>query len=285
MDCEPSIILVHKFESQSAKPTYKQASDLMIWTKIKHALRRMISVLPGGAVLIQKRANLLERKRLARIGDRKQVFSHHYEVNAWDNEESVSGPGSTIEYTENIRVEIPKLVKELGVSQILDAPCGDYNWFRKIEWETDITYLGGDIVEPLVESNQRHYENQTTQFINLDIIQDELPAADLWLCRDCLFHLSNRDVLLVLDNFLKSKIRYLLTSVHPNCEKNADIPTGSFRLLNLQLPPFRLSKPLKVMDDWIEGYPVRELALWDRESLKHDLAENKVFQRTINGNR
>jgi hypothetical protein len=253
--------------------------------KIKQALRRMISALPGGDALIQKRANLLERRRLARIGNAKQVFLHHYEVNAWDNEESVSGPGSTVAYTENIRKEIPRLVKKLGVSSILDAPCGDFNWFRMIEWETNISYIGGDIVEPLVESNQRLYENQTTKFINLDIVQDRLPAADLWLCRDCLFHLSNRDVLLVLDNFLKSDIRYLLTSIHPDCDKNADIPTGSFRLLNLQLPPFRFGKPLQVMDDWIEGYPVRELVLWERETLKKHLAANKVFQPSIKGSR
>ncbi len=248
---------------------------------IKQKLRRMISVLPGGMTLIRKREDFLERRRLARIGDTKQVFSHHYEVNAWGSEESVSGPGSTIAYTENIRKEIPPLVKALGVSSILDAPCGDYNWFRKIEWETEINYVGGDIVEPLVERNQRLYTDDTTKFIYLDITQDEIPAADLWLCRDCLFHLSNRDVLLVLDNFLKSEIRYLLTSVFPLCEKNADTLSGSFRFLNLELPPFSLDRPLQEIEDWIEGNPVRRLALWDRETIEKNLATNKVFQRTI----
>lgn len=253
----------------------------MVWKTIKQSLRRILTILPGGEWLIRKRAEFLERRRLARIGNAKQVFSHYYEVNAWESEESVSGPGSTLEYTENIRRKIPPLVKELGVSSILDAPCGDFNWFQKIEWETEIAYIGGDIVEPLIERNQSLYGDQSREFINLDIVQDDLPAADLWLCRDCLFHLSNHDVLLVLDHFIKSEIRYLLTTLHPDCDRNLDIPTGSFRFINLQLPPFSLSKPTQVIADWLEGDPVRELALWDRETVKKDLVFNKAYWSAV----
>ena len=248
--------------------------------RIKHALRRIISAFPGGKTLLRERANFLEKRRFARIDNAKEVFRHHYEVNKWGSGESVSGPGSTIQYTEKIRKMIPQLVNDLGVLVILDAPCGDYNWFRMIDWETEITYIGGDIVEPLVERNHSLYASNNTKFINLDVVRDVLPRADLWLCRDCLFHLPNRDILLVIDNLLKSDIRYILTSTHPNCDRNGDIPTGSFRLLNLQLPPFSLGKPIRVIDDWIEGYPVRHLALWEREALRNNLASNKAFQRT-----
>jgi len=237
----------------------------------------MIAAFPGGAALLRKRRNYLEERQFAQIGDAKDVFRHHYESKRWGNGESVSGPGSTVKYTENIRKRIPELVSDLGVRVILDAPCGDYNWFRRIDWITKISYVGGDVVESLVETNQSHYGNSNTTFINLDIVRDILPRADLWLCRDCLFHLSNRDVLLALENFLKSDINYILTSTHPNCDKNHDIPSGSFRLLNLQLPPFSLGKPAQVMDDWIEGYPVRHLALWERGVLRNHLASNPNF--------
>lgn len=237
--------------------------------KIKQVLRQIISALPGGKALLENRERALARREIARLGSAKEVFNHYYEVNQWGNEESVSGAGSTLEYTENIRKEIPQLVSKLGCSVILDAPCGDYNWFRMIQWETPISYTGGDIVEALIARNQAKYGNDRTKFISLDIVNDTLPKAHLWLCRDCLFHLSHADIRSVIKNFLKSDIDYLLTSTHPKCEKNVDIPTGSFRLLNLQLPPFSFGKPLEVMDDWIEGFPVRQLALWDRESLRN----------------
>ena len=253
--------------------------------QIKQSLRGMLLTFSWGRALFRLRNNLLERSSFKSIGAAKGVFQDHYETNFWANAESVSGAGSTVEYTANIRKMIPQIVEELGNKVILDAPCGDYNWLRMIEWKTPITYTGGDIVKPLVKRNRALYESDGRTFIDLDILDDPLPPADLWLCRDCLFHLSERDIFLALDNFLKSDITYILTSNHSDCDINFDIPTGSFRLLNLQLPPFCLGKPIRLIDDWIEGYPVRHLALWSRQSVKDALAFNKAFQRTAGSRR
>ena len=248
-------------------------------TTIKSGLAKIISFFPGGKSFLRKRTYINNKRWFTQIGDAKKVFRHHYETNTWGSAESASGPGSTIEYTEKIRRILPRLISDLGISMILDAPCGDYNWFKLIQWEKNITYIGGDIVEPLTARNQALYGSANTRFINLDIIHDALPKVDMWLCRDCLFHLSDNDVMLALNNFLRSDIHYLLTSTHPDCDRNYDIPTGSFRLLNLQLPPYSLCNPIRAIDDWIEGYPIRHLALWDRESLRNNLASNKKFMR------
>ena len=234
-------------------------------------------------MLLRERSDFPLWRRFARIGNARKVFRKHYEVNGWGSDESVSGPGSTIQYTENIRRMIPQLVKDLEAHVILDAPCGDYNWFRMIHWETEINYIGGDIVEPLVERNQSLHGSKNKKFVCLDIMHDVLPRADVWLCRDCLFHLPNRGVMLAVENFLNSDIRYLLTTTHFNCDRNYDIRTGAFRLLNLELPPFSFCKPIRVIDDWIEGYPPRRLALWERNTLADSLASNKAFQRKGKG--
>ncbi|MFC1851581.1 class I SAM-dependent methyltransferase [candidate division CSSED10-310 bacterium] len=253
----------------------------MIKNRFILTLLSTISVFPGCKTLLR----FLEKLWLAQFGNARGVFHHYYEVNAWGNEESVSGPGSTLQYTENIRRMIPQLINELGASVILDAPCGDYNWFGAIDWKTEITYLGGDIVEPLVERNRSSFGNTNRKFFYLDIVHDFLPKADLWLCRDCLIHLSNRDIMLALDNFLKSDIFYILTTTYPNCARNHNIPTGSFRILNLELPPFSLGSPIRVIDDWIEGFHFRQLALWERHTLLDNLASNRFFQRTANRHR
>jgi hypothetical protein len=150
-----------------------------------------------------------------------------------------------------------------------------------IEWKNPIAYIGGDIVSALVEHNQAIYGNENTHFIILDIARDDLPRADLWLCRDCLFHLPYRDIFLAMNNFLRSNIRYLLTSTHPECHRNRDVYTGAFRTLNLQLKPFYFSPPILSMTDWIEGSPVRRLDLWERDALGQDLASNKMFRRIL----
>ena len=206
------------------------------------------------------------------------VFARIYEHNFWGSEESVSGPGSTIKFTKNVRDEIPRIMTHLRVKLILDAPCGDYNWFRFIERGKDTLYVGGDIVEALVISNQEKYGNEYTRFTLLDIRNDELPEADLWLCRDCLQHLSDSDVFKVICNLLNSNIKYFLASTHTQCKINKNILTGQSRCLNLELPPFSFCKPILYVDDWIEGWPIRHLALWEKSQLYASLASNKAFQ-------
>ena len=252
---------------------------------MKQQLRRIIIFFPGGKTIGKKILGeyykALARRRIRAMGGIKSVFTTFYEENLWQSEESVSGPGSTIGNTKNIAKEIPRIVSDLRVKRILDAPCGDYNWFRLVERDDDISYIGGDIVEALVISNQQRYGNDNTRFIYLDITNDALPKADLWLCRDCWPHLSNDDIFKAINNFMNSDITYLLTSINPTCKMNTNILTGQFHLLNLELPPFSFCKPLLSVGDWIEGYPVRQLALWEKSQLSKNLTSNKAFQRAI----
>ncbi len=246
---------------------------------IKKTIRNAIKTLPGCKALIRTRNNYLANSSMSKLGGREGIFNHWYKTNKWGDEESVSGPGSTLEYTKNIRKEMPKLALELGASVILDAPCGDYNWFGKIEWESDVSYIGGDIVEALVERNQSLYSSDSVKFMNLDVMKDTLPQVDLWLCRDCLFHFSNEDVLLTLNNLLSSKVKYILTTTYPHIMKNHDIHTGMFRAINLQKSPFNLGEPIQEINDWIDGYESRVLGLWSVEDLRKTLAENRAIKR------
>lgn len=207
--------------------------------------------------------------------NREDLFTAYYKNRQWGCQEVFSGPGSTVEYTENIRKEIKQLIKQLGVQRILDAPCGDYNWFRLIPRKKNVSYIGADIVEPLIRRSQNLFKNENTDFIKLDIIKDRLPDADLWICRDCLLHFSNKDIVKTINNFFRSNIRYLLTSTYTESGKNKDIPTGRFRFLNLNLPPFNFCEPLLFIDDWIKGHPVKKLGLWEKDRLYEALVSNK----------
>jgi len=196
--------------------------------------------------------------------EREALFASYYKSGFWP------GSGSTLDYTESIRSGIPWLLRKLQVSTLLDAPCGDYAWFQRIDRD-DVAYIGGDIVAELVERNQRQFGDAHTRFVVLDVTCETLPQADLWLCRDCLFHFSDKEILATLHNFLNCEIHYLLTTTYPRCEKNTDVPTGSFRQLNLEIPPFSLPAPNERLDDWIEGHPFRQLALWDRVTIARAL--------------
>jgi hypothetical protein len=216
--------------------------------------------------------DISRRRHLKKFKNPEDLFTSYYRDNQWSDPESVSGPGSTAAYTENIRVELPQLFSRLGIKAMLDAPCGDYNWFRLIDRPNGHDYIGGDIVAPLIESNNFKHRNEQTRFIQIDVTKDPLPSVDLWLCRDCLFHLSEELVFMALQNFARSEIKWILTSTHPKATFNSDITTGSFRLINLELPPYNLPAPDLSIVDWIEPHPYRHLALWSRESVVQALA-------------
>ena len=154
---------------------------------MKQAIKRILTLLPGGVTI-------MEAYRHWKPKSKADVFTHYYANNIWESTESVSGTGSEVACTELIRREIPRLIEELAVKQILDAPCGDYNWFRLIPRKRDVYYLGADIVKPLIERNRKLFKDDITNFIDLDITQDNLPAADLLICRDCLMHFSYQDI-------------------------------------------------------------------------------------------
>ncbi len=233
------------------------------------SIKDAVKIIPGVKWLLFQINNI----RISRETDKEKLFTQYYEKNVWKNGESKSGEGSTIKYTENIRKELPVLFNEQGITSVLDAPCGDFNWFKLIN-RGDMQYIGGDIVKSIVANNERIYRDANTSFIHIDITKNELPDVDLWLCRDCLFHFSDEDIFLVLKNFMASNIEFLLTSTHPESELNENIPTGSFRLLNLEKPPFNLGKPILSINDWVDGYEVRILSLWNRSDIQHALELN-----------
>lgn len=178
----------------------------------------------------------------------KARFEAIHQTNAWQGRESVSGVGSDLGATESIRRELPLLFRELRIRSILDAPCGDFHWMKELDL-AGIDYTGMDLVPAIIEAVQNEHSRTGVRFIVGDITTGPLPTVDLILCRDGLVHLSNRLGIRAIENFRKSKSKYLLATTFPEVDQNRDIPTGSWRPINLELPPFNLGKPQQLIED------------------------------------
>ncbi|MER2268926.1 class I SAM-dependent methyltransferase [Methylobacterium oxalidis] len=196
-------------------------------------------------------------------------FNEQLTKAAWmheGNRESASGPGSTVDYTEQFREGFEDFISLSGASSLLDAPCGDFNWMKLIQFPSHFKYIGADIVARIIETNGKNYGNANRIFIHCDIISDPLPDADIWLCRDCLFHLPLTLALNALRNSMRSRFKYYMLTSHFN-EINEDIHIGGFRELNLLAEPFYLPEPISGIRDYIGEYPRRRVGIWTRDQV------------------
>jgi len=127
------------------------------------------------------------------------TFESIYRRNGWGSAESRSGPGSTLVGTCELREQLPSLISELEVRALVDAPCGDY-WIRWIKLDLE-SYIGIDVVQQLIDSNNHLYGSSRHRFVKLDLARQAPPKADLILCRDLFIHLSYRHAFEVFRNF------------------------------------------------------------------------------------
>lgn len=189
--------------------------------------------------------------------------------NLWGSSESLSGGGSEVERTKAYRRALAELVEQRGFKSMFDAPCGDMNWMPLALEEMRIDYVGGDISPLLIEQNRTRFPN--LKFVEFDITKDQFPATEVWHCRDCLFHLSYRDIDLALRNFLRSEIPYALITNHRGLIRNVDIESGGWRYLDLRRPPFSLPPPEAMLSDYRFGDLPRYVGLWSRPQIERSI--------------
>jgi SAM-dependent methyltransferase len=207
---------------------------------------------------------------LSRRGRMRDTFSRVYLTNAWGGQESASGVGSSLDQTVVIRSALPVLLKEIEATSLLDAPCGDHFWMAELTLNLD--YVGVDVVPAMIEQNRGKYQGPGKNFLVRDITRDRLPDCDCVLCRDCLDHLSFEDALRALNNFRRSRAKYLLVTTYTDCTRNDDIVSGGgWRPTNLQLPPYSFPVPLWIINEQCteEGgkWADKSLALWRIQEL------------------
>lgn len=194
--------------------------------------------------------NILKSVKLKLMpNNHKLDFKEVYNKNLFEGDESISGRGSSLGQTMVLKEKLIPLLEELDVKIFLDVPCGDFNWMQHINFG-DIKYIGGDIVENLIEENKKRFGNMNHDFQYIDLTSSTLPDADAIFCRDVFVHLNYIQIFKALKNIKKSNIKYLMTTIFTDRQENKDLTDGVFwRPLNLQKSPFNFSQPIKLLNE------------------------------------
>ncbi len=197
--------------------------------------------------------------------------------------ESLSGDGSDLIQTAAIRQEIPKLMQQLNIKTLVDAPCGDFFWMKSVDLGIE-KYTGVDVIQALIEAHRRDFGSSSREFLHLDLTKRAVPEADLILCRDCLGHCSDADISAMLAQFKISGSKYLLTTTFPDRSENRSIQTGEWFPINLTKPPFNFPEPLLLINEECteQGGAYRDkcLGLWRLDDLSF-LNLHPIFREPI----
>jgi hypothetical protein len=199
--------------------------------------------------------------------DMTGIFSQIYANGAWvmrENQDSLSGVGSTQVATSELAVQLSTFLREVGCRRLVDIGCGDFNWMRKVEGDFD--YLGIDVVPAVVAENNTQYAHDRRRFTCLDATREALGPGDVAVCREVLFHLSFQDGLRLLRNIEAAGFQYVLFTHDKSVWFNSDIRSGDFRRINLLKAPFSFAAPQRELTDDKVSLG-RVLAVWPGAAL------------------
>ena len=195
-----------------------------------------------------------------------QRFRRIHDTNMWGAAASTSGLGSEIDATIVLRAELPRLFRKLGVTSLLDAPCGDAGWINNAD--LGVRTVGVDIVPALIASLQaRAAAGEIKGEYHLaDITLDPLPRCDAILCRDALVHLSFANIERAVGNFKASGAVWLIATTFPDWQTNGDCEDGDWRALNFALKPFSWGPPVELINENCTeaggGWRDKSLGVW-----------------------
>lgn len=170
---------------------------------------------------------------------KERIFTNLYATRAWGtDEEGLGSSGSTLDNSRPYIQFLQSFLSANNIKSVVDAGCGDWSFSKAIDWG-NISYVGIDIVGPVIERNRQRFSASNISFLHGDINEMELPAADLLICKDVLHYLSNGEV----EQFLKriSKYKFCLFTNDVLGSTNRSIVCGDHRPLDLSKPPFNLS--------------------------------------------
>lgn len=189
---------------------------------------------------------MIVKKHQSTNASLENVFSEIYAKKSWKEKgqnETLSGTGSTLSFTESIRKELIKLIEEEQINLLVDTSCGEWNWMKLIQNQL-CNYVGIDIVKPVIEKNIKLFENEKTKFIHGDFLSIlktyEDKSIDLILCRHTLEHLPTEHNLNFI-NECKRVTKFLLVTTYKtgSSNRNLNFPNETYRPICLEYEPYK----------------------------------------------
>jgi hypothetical protein len=119
---------------------------------------------------------------------------------------------------------------------VVDIACGDYRLWTKLKYRGN--YLGIDIVQTVIDANNKKYANHRVQFINYNVLDEEaepIQHPDLVIIKDVFIHLPYKDIFKMLHAVNKMNPKYILLCEDAHYSNPSyDIRVGLYRPISFK---------------------------------------------------
>ena len=129
---------------------------------------------------------------------------------------------------------------------LVEIACGHCTWIADSK-PGSLAYTGIDLAPLLIEQNRRRFVERGWKFEVADVVIEDIPHADVVLCRDWLDYLPLVDIGAALHHMRSAGAKYLIVTNNPSINTNTETQTGVRRSLNLMQAPFNMHKPIAVV--------------------------------------
>ena len=203
----------------------------------------------------------------------EKVFNHVYDTKSWGDGVSVplSGGGSDPDVARPYVNFVRQAISDFGIRSVVDIGHGDWTMWRDYRFP-NISYFGIDVVSSLSTKNTELFGSEHIKFVSGNVMEIELPNADMAISKEVLQHLSNDNVMQILKKLDKYQFLILSNAMHVNSisarlrfipariaarsriramrerqnpfflvrrKNNIDVQDGGWRALDLEQEPFQ----------------------------------------------
>lgn len=215
----------------------------------------------------------IKKYRRSKMTD-KAIFTDIYNTREWGGWQGV-GPGCTqedgaqpfIDYLQNF------LSSHSDIDSIIDMGCGYGELLKNIKWPAQAKYLGLDIVDSVIDYNQKHYTKENIKFSKINGLRDlSKYKGDLLILKDVICHWTIKQILYAKDHII-SNFKYVIVvnniyTPYP-ATLNSDTQTGESRPLDLTKQPFFMN-PKETKDYKIPAGRIKRINLFENNFLPID---------------
>jgi hypothetical protein len=207
----------------------------------------------------------------------REVFTGIYKNHVWGlgtADSPLSGDGSTPDNARPYVDFVKFLLAKYKINSVLDFGHGDWAMGRDYDF-SNVSYLGVDVADEISAKLMKSHGSENRRFMQVPEDIEVLPIADLVITKEVLQHLSNSEIIRILEAFrpfkhivicnayfqkrlipiqvfnavqFRTRLKKLLggsSFMYPAqiYRNNRDIETGGFHGIDLERFPFSMAFP------------------------------------------